>query len=169
MTPRLKLTPSSRRFRLVICKHAKSMTTPHLSLNTTTRKAYGENDELQVAIAVAGAALSGGVVAFDDHRKLMAICRSLVGFPKHAGDEASFEYGIFDRVKARFSTDAKGHISATVLLEKYEGHPTDSYAESLSVRFWCDPSSIDDFCASIGGFVPGEPGEAKLVGRPPNF
>ncbi|MDQ0028137.1 hypothetical protein J2X90_005990 [Variovorax paradoxus] len=145
------------------------MTTPHLSLNTTTRMAYGENDELQVAIAVAGASLSGGVVAFDDHRKLMAICDTLVGFPKHASDEASFEYGIFDRVKARLAADAKGRVSATVLLEKYEGHPTDSYPESLSVRFWCDPSSIDEFCASIGAFVPGKPGEATLVGRSPDF
>ncbi|MGJ7614146.1 MULTISPECIES: hypothetical protein [unclassified Variovorax] len=145
------------------------MTTPHLTLNTTTRTAYGENDELQVALAVVGASLSGGVVAFDDPQKLMAICDALAGFPKHAGDAASFEYGIFDRVKVRFATDAKGHVSATVLLEKYEGHPTDSYPESLSVRFWCDPSSVNEFRASIGGFVPGELGEAKLVGRSPNF
>lgn len=145
------------------------MTTPHLSLNTTTRMAYGDNDELQVDVAIVGASFSGTVVAFDDHRKLKAIREALLGFPKHAGDVASIEYGIFDRVKVRLGTDAKGHVSADVLLEKYEGHPSNSYPESLSVRLWCNPASIDDFCASIAAFVPGEPCEAQLVGRTPDF
>ena len=56
------------------------MTTPHLSLNTTTRMVYGENDELQVDVAIVGAAFSGTVVAFDDQRKLEAIRETLVGF-----------------------------------------------------------------------------------------
>ena len=31
------------------------------------------------------------------------------------------------RTARRFATDIKGHVSATMLLEKYEGHATDSY------------------------------------------
>ncbi|MBT2321056.1 hypothetical protein J7E62_01620 [Variovorax paradoxus] len=145
------------------------MMTPRFSLTATTRALYGENDELQVSFAVVGSAFSGELVAFDDHRKLAAIRLALTGFPKQAGDAAMFEYGIFDRVKVAIGTDAKGHASVVVRLEKYEGPPANTYGESISVRFWCDRSSIDDFCASLAGFVAGEPCEALLIGRTPNF
>ncbi|KQW54020.1 hypothetical protein [Variovorax sp. Root411] len=140
------------------------MPSPQLSLNTTTRSHYGENDELEVAVAVSGSVIFGSVVAYDDHRKLSAICKVLAGFPQHAGDSTSFDYGIFDRLRVNLTTDAKGNVGVTAVLEKWGG-PAAKYSESMSVQFWCGPSGLDEFCSAIAALEPDMPAEAHLLGR----
>ncbi len=141
------------------------MATPRLSLSATPRKKYGENDELEVEVAVDGRGLSGSISVFDAPGQLDTLQKSLLGFPSHIGDEVSFELGIFNRLTLRLSTHGNGRVRVSARLEVYAGYPNDTYEEVLEVQFDCDPSAIDVFCRSLQVFTPGVLGSAELAGR----
>jgi hypothetical protein len=140
------------------------MNTPRLTLKVTLREAYGENDELEVHVEVAGTKLSGASSVFDDHRQLGWLCDAFEGFPRAQGDTASFGMGIFSQLAIRVGTDAKGRLEVHVAIAVPTGR-IEAAKEELTVGFLCDPAALDSFCQSIRSFHPGVECEATLQGR----
>ena len=138
------------------------MNNPRLTLTTTPRASYGENDELEVKVELRGTDFAGSTSLFDDHRQLNWLEESLRGFPRNVGEEVTFAMGLFSRLELKLRIDSMGRA---VVESKLSTSATVTCNETLSVSFLADPAALDSFCSALRSFRPCVECEAILEGR----